>query len=40
VDGEPVQSLYGIWDPDQNYRRVLEAELLARYLTDVGGRSH
>lgn len=28
IDGEPSGSLWGIWDPDADYRRVIEAGLL------------
>lgn len=37
IDNEPTESLFGIWDADSNYRRVIEAELLTQYLHNTSG---
>lgn len=36
VDSEPSESLCGIWDADNNYRRIIEKDLLAQYIPTQG----
>ena len=35
VDGEVEESLGDIWDPDDNYQRVVNAELMSQYIERV-----
>ena len=37
IDDEPTESLWGIWDADTSYRRVIEAELFSQYLSNPSG---